>query len=579
MRKIRFLFTALTVGLCLSMFAFPAFAWEFGMTGTMNWYYEFYNQRGSNGFFGPYNVDNGAGTTTANLNYWWNGARLSQNLVTGQDAAKSYFFVLLEPEIKINPAVRLKGRYRLGQYGIPQASYYYTWDSPGTDNALSEGQWTMFWATASTPWGTLGVGKRQWKFGTGLQYDGSDGLTTESLVLNAPYGPLDIGIGFYPHRPARPGATIPIDPYDLVVAPYFNHADKSGGLIKDLLAYVVYNNGPVQAGIMAAGSSLHIGPEGPLQPAFPVPTPAAQLGQDSEFFHGTIFTKYNNGRFFFNGEAAWLYWTDRLSGTGAFAPVLDPTVTVGQFAAGVQTVLPNARYTEQWRFMVETGAICGPAKVTLISAWTPGPDRRNAALIDKQSAAFVWHPSFDLFLGNYDVFRPYSWLFTYNYGSGFNAYNLSLDGYLRDAWVLGGRADYAVAANLNLFGTFIWAERTSNGYGWGGIAPNNVSPIPATFIPDGNLRFAINGAAGSPNIPDRALGWEMDFGADWQLLEGLTFGFLAAYWQPGRWFSYACIDRSVPGWDAPAAANNFGTRPGKKIDAIFGGQVTMSFTF
>lgn len=581
MRKIRVLLAAVTVGLCLCLFSFPAFAWELGMTGTMNWYYEVYNQRGSQGFFGPYNVDNGAGTSTANLNYWWNGARLSQNLVTGADAAKSYFFVVVEPEIKINPAVRLKGRYRLGQWNNPQAGYYYTQDSPGTDNALSEGQWTMFWGTVNLPWGTLGVGKRQWKFGTGLQYDGSDGLTTESLVLNAPYGPLDIGIGFYPHRPARRGATIQIDPYDLMVtglsgAGYFNHADKSGGLIKDLLAYVVYNNGPVQAGILAAGSSFHIGPEAPLQISF---LPPGRLGQDSEFFHGTIFTKYNNGRFFFNAEAAWLYWTDRLSGVVSVNfGVPDPTVTVGQTVVGTTTtLLPNPRYTEQWRAMVELGTICGPAKLSLISAWTPGPDRRNSALIGKQSAAFVWHPGFDLFLGNYDVFRPYSWLFTYNYGSGFNAYNLSLDGYLRDAWILGGRLDYAVAANLNLYGTFIWAERTSNGYGWGAIGPNGV--FPGFSVPDGNIRFAINGAAGSPNVPDRALGWETDFGADWQLLEGFTVGILAAYWQPGKWFNFACIDRSVPGWHVPTAGNFFGTRPDKKIDPIFGGQVTMSLSF
>ena len=156
-----------------------------------------------------------------------------------------------------------------------------------------------------------------------------------------------------------------------------------------------------------------------------------------------------------------------------------PTVTVGQFvassAAGRQLCPPNPRYTEQWRAMVETGVFCGPAKVSFISAWTPGPDRRNSTLIGKQSAAFVWHPTFDLFLGNYDVFRPYSWLFTYNYGSGFNAYNLSLDGYLRDAWILGSRVDYAVAANLNVYGTFLWAERTSNGYGWGAIAPSGAS--------------------------------------------------------------------------------------------------------
>ena len=52
-----------------------------------------------------------------------------------------------------------------------------------------------------------------------------DGLTTESVVLSAPYGPLDIGIGFYPHRPVHTTGGPPfgfdpglvVDPYDLVV--------------------------------------------------------------------------------------------------------------------------------------------------------------------------------------------------------------------------------------------------------------------------------------------------------------------------------------------------------------------------
>ena len=222
--------------------------------------------------------------------------------------------------------------------------------------------------------------------------------------------------------------------------------------------------------------------------------------------------------------------------------------------------------------MTETGVMCGPAKISVLSAWSPGPDRRNAALIDRQQAAFVWHPTFDTFLGNFDVFRPYSFLLSYNYGSGFNAYNLSVDGYMRDSWVLAARADYAVAANLNLFGTFMWAERTSDGYGWGCISPQT----PAA--PTGNVAFAINGAAGSPNIPDRALGWEVDTGFDWKLLEGFTTNFTLAYWVPGKWFNYACIDRSVPAWNLAGAAN-FGTRPDKTINPILGGQVNMIFSF
>ena len=226
--------------------------------------------------------------------------------------------------------------------------------------------------------------------------------------------------------------------------------------------------------------------------------------------------------------------------------------------------------------------MCGPSKLSFLYAWSPGPDRRNSNLIDRQSAAFVWHPTFDTFLGNYDVFRPYSYLLSYIYGSGFNAYNLSNDGYMRDSWTLASRLDYAVASNLNVYGSFLWAERTSNGYGWGCIAPTAVimvSPFTAG-PPNGNLQFIINGATGSPNIPDRALGWEVDAGFDWKLLEGLTTSLVLAYWAPGKWFNYACIDRSVQFWNfAPFAGNNFGVRPDKHIDPIFGGALSMVFAF
>ena len=617
MREMKKLLAALICLVCIPVLAAPALAWEFEMAGSMNWTYEFYTQRGNQGFFGPWDVDVSPITATDNLNYWWNGARLAQNLVTGHDAARSYFYVVLDPTVKINPAVRLTGRVRLGQWGNPQASYYNTQDAPGTDNAASEAQWTMFWGTAVLPWGTFGIGKRPWKFGTGLQYDGSDGLTTESATLNAPYGPFDIGVAVYAHRPAMGGATIPLDPYavDLrpitiysppspaansvanflslsgdffasqpaligqvgpvpFVPPYFNHADKNGVLNVDLVSYGIYNNGPLQVGVLGSYGTYHRGPEATLKTI--ATKSALNLAQDSDFFHGTAFTKYNNVRFFFNAEAAWVYWTDRLSGatvlTGGFVP------SAGPGFAGIGPFTPSPRYTEQWRAMVETGVMAGPSKLTVLAAWSPGPDRRAGALIAKQPTLFVWHPAADIFYGNYDVFRPYSFIFSYNYGSGIQAYNLSLDGYVRDAWVLAGRLDYAVAANLNVYGTFMWAERTSNGYGWGCIFPN----LP--FAPDGNVTFRINGpllaATSAPNIPDRSLGWEVNTGFDWQLLEGFTVGFLAGYWQPGKWFSYACIDRSVPGWfTAPGATNNWGTRPTKYIDPIFAGQFTMSFAF
>ncbi|MGO9121087.1 MAG: hypothetical protein ACLQPD_26180 [Desulfomonilaceae bacterium] len=598
---------------CISMLMAPAHAWEFKMTGSMNWVYQFANQSGDKGFFGPYNVDVDNAGQTSNLNFWWGGYLVSQNLVTGKTGAGTYLWVILDPVITINPAIKLYSELHVGQWADPQNATYFTQDAPGTSNAMGEIQVTQLWATAQLPWGTFGFGKRPWKFGTGLQYDGSDALSTESLILNSAYGPLDIGIGMYAHRPARRCATIPqpnianllspintLDPYDLVifgVQPYFNFGDNSGVLAYDTLAYTVYNNGPTQVGILGAFSSYHIGPEGflrTLSGGVPLPTPNRTL--DSNFLHGTAFVKYNNGRFFFNSEAAWLYWNDRVTGPGVLALPDDAAVaafvTATNYAAPLfypPTFTPSSRYTEQWRYMAEAGIFCGPSRLSFLYAWSPGPDRRNGQLIDRQPAAFVWHPTFDTFLGNYDVFRPYSFIFTYNYGSGFDAYNLSLDGYLRDAEVLAARFDYAVASNLNLYGSFMYADRTSHGYGWGCLSPlvHTTAGFGNPDNVDGNVHFNLNGNTGNvlplatpPNIPDTALGWEVDAGLDWALLEGFKTGVLVGYWQPGKWFSYACVDRSVPFWrTAPGPANNWGTRPDKTIDSIVAGQVTMTLSF
>jgi len=79
-----------------------------------------------------------------------------------------------------------------------------------------------------------------------------------------------------------------------------------------------------------------------------------------------------------------------------------------------------------------------------------------------------------------------------------------------------------------------------------------------------------------PNIPDRALGYEINIGADWQLLEGWQFGVVFGYWSPGAWFSYACIDRSYQNWQNLTST---GTIPGRTIDPVIGGEFSMTFEF
>ncbi len=573
MRTVRVLVSVLTLAVLFCMALSPAFAWEFQLKGVMNWKQEWYNQRGHRGFFGPYDVDNGTGTRIANLNFW-NGGEFDTNLTTSADAGWSYFTVDLEPTFKLNDAIRLKSKYRLGAWNDQLNSKYLTQNVPGASNAFSEGQWTLFWATAQTPWGALGIGKRSWNFGLGLQYD-ADCITSESILISAPYGPFDLGIAFLPYRFVGTSSNPQValfygNPYDLhflepaipglppVPFQYFSRADRSGTFSKDFLAFVTYSQGPLFAGILGCYGSYHIGPEAVLVPD--LADPAQRLfSTNSELFHGSTFVKYNSGRFFLNAEAAWVYWSDRHSSVALVGP-------------------PRIRDTEQWRYAAEAGVLAGPAKLAFLYGWAPGPDRRRGNFFKTQAAAFVWHAGFDQYLGNHSLFRPYSYLFAYDYGSGLNAYNLPRNGFVRDAQVLATRLDYAMASNLNIYASFAWLERTAHGYSWGCIGPNaQGGNFPGAT--NGLVDFNFNRYPESPNIPDRSLGYEIDTGFDWQLLDGWTVGIVLGYWQPGRWFSYACIDRSVPGWQAGTPANLFGTRPGRAIDPIIGGEFAIKFEF
>ncbi len=69
----------------------------------------------------------------------------------------------------------------------------------------------------------------------------------------------------------------------------------------------------------------------------------------------------------------------------------------------------------------------------------------------------------------------------------------------------------------------------------------------------------------APNIPETALGYEVDLGGQWKLLEKWVLGIIAGYWHPGKWFSDACVDRSVAGCPLGHVANNFGN-PAKHKD-------------
>jgi hypothetical protein len=79
---------------------------------------------------------------------------------------------------------------------------------------------------------------------------------------------------------------------------------------------------------------------------------------------------------------------------------------------------------------------------------------------------------------------------------------------------------------------------------------------------------------------------------EWKLLEKYRLRGTLAYWEPGKWFNYACIDRSVRNWNQQTKTNwtsgtdpqsnytaPYGTNPDRIIDPIIGGEVALTVDF
>jgi len=549
-RAFLFLFVGMSIGASCEF----ASAWEFRMDANFTSTYEYYSQSGSNGFFGKANVDNSAGSAGplglkpgdfASLNGWV--GKRAKDLVSGTDSSQQYPVLEIFPDIRINRAIRFRGNYRLGDYGDPNASDYFTNTRPGREVATSDGQWTLWWITSETPWGTLVIGKRPEEFGTGLQYDGAHNATGEGILLVTYYGPIRTGVVFQPFWQECANQRL-----GMTTSPYYNLLDKSGVRQQSTKAFVTYRTGPLDMGSQYMLFRWHAGPESQNIQA----SRAAFVPYDNVIQHGTVYLKYFNGRLFLNTEAA--FWNQSIHLIGK-APL----------------------YDESWRCMLETGAVTGPAKLSVFYAFMPGADRRHGALIDRQP--YIQQPPCSAF----GVFQPYTYLLGYAYGSGVNAFDLDRQGYINEAWVVAARVDYAIAANLNVFGSFLWAERSSHGHGWGYIRPAQKASVAravnaggtgvdqVTWTPYVNYKDNPN----APTIPDNGLGWEVTAGVVWSLLERLQLTVIGAFWRPGKWFNHACIDRSVASWDVPTAANRWGTNPDRTIDSILGAQVIVTTEF
>lgn len=563
----------LLAGLLMLTVSAPASAFEFGLRGTWLWGYDAIDQGGKAGFFGPQDFAalTTGGSPKFNTMNGFVGFRtingVQYGMVTGTNASLQWMRMELFPSIKINQAVELRGVYQIGAGTTTEYGLYANSSSFGAYNPIAAGTWTQWGLRANTPWGMFVLGKRPTLFGIGLNR-GDRNATSEQTTLSAGYGPLLIGIGVYPSRAAgwnsptgSTGNTFggTYNRQVLLTSPAGNFGPQlSQNSTSGILEYrlwdrdrarnlngtvaVTYLAGSVEIGGRYDWQAVHANPAAYRLAANAVDA----LTFDNTYEDAAALFRFNNGRFFFNAEVAWIRAEQRTQ--NSLVPVVDPGDGGGH---------PLAPFSyEQWKYGVEFGAMGGPTKVSFLFTYFPGPDRRHGIWIKNQS----WDlGGLGRSFSSASVFLPYSLLMGYQYGAGLNMLNRNGEGYMSDAITYAARLDYAVAANLNVYGTFVYANRQSKGWPWGvitlaGDAANGGgrAVVLGTQGKDasGPFNFAIiapqnNFAAGAPNIPDDSLGWEATAGLDWKLLEGLTVGMRGAYWEVGNWFKYACVDKSL----------------------------------
>jgi hypothetical protein len=287
------------------------------------------------------------------------------------------------------------------------------------------------------------------------------------------------------------------------------------------------------------------------------------------------YLKYNNGRFFGNFEYNW---------TNADLYFLPFGVANRQ---GAQFSGAPPAYYEASQAFAEAGAICGPAKLSMMFAWSGGTALNNNNPTKIYDGMAINGQATDAY--NYLMFHTYSGGNDAGWGKGF-AWTSDENGQMADAWCLAARLDYAVAANLNIWGSYMWANRVEEN-GWlAGQKDWNGNPA-TSGITRGQLpwsaadavawkTYAMPGAGGNmnPYVDSCYIGWEADMGVDWKLLENMSVMTRYAYWQPGTWFDQAYQVVGLAGnGQAAAMAPYGGFMQGRSAIQSFSSSIMIDF--
>jgi hypothetical protein len=177
---------------------------------------------------------------------------------------------------------------------------------------------------------------------------------------------------------------------------------------------------------------------------------------------------------------------------------------------------------------VEFGALSGPTKITLnyVRATGDDPSTRKTTEDGADSEQGI----------SSCYMKPWGYLMYYMYGAG-DGWDAAGYGQPTNLHHVGGKIDYAIASNLNVFMVYSQAWRDQpNAYRLGGNYR-----VAGQLFTNEDIRQSQLGNFRGQAVPDHArdIGWEVDLGVNWKILEGLTWNTTFAYWKPGNWWSYA----------------------------------------
>lgn len=592
--------------LCLMIFLLtvPAIAWEVNLSTEFNHRFRSYSRSGTNDLFGNTNSaqsELGTGLTTIGLSGPWGRQVVPEGLSSkGSIGSFNEQSLIFYPTFSVNKAIKLNMEYAFqgnlnGQYvGGPNWAnppHYAGWIQMGSRSAdghtgFTSGILKSAWVTTQTPLGTFKIGRYPFGFGLGWSGLHKDDFKLSMITLDVPYGPFNFLTGM-----ALSDNGSYSDPYDTrnvnrTAYTISSVSDRNQIATWNTLAAITYKESNYNIGFLyrfmlwngvhsvpwsswtlrddVTGSPIAAplsngtffntlgGASGQTPTSTVTSTP---LSSDVFFNLFTTYLKYTNGRFFCNLEYNLEYISSHRRGG---RPV---------------TGRPQA-------WFIELGAISGPAKLTLAQflstghtrsggelnfAWTIGSKTGGVQAGGSQSLTQLsdrWN-QFVVLEGRQAAMSPYNFIIGY-YGTGNNSYDASGYPTYLDYVGYAARFDYAAAANINLFMSYLISQRQSNtGSWWGQYSGGIYNPV----------------IAGS-NVPDNNLGPELDLGMDWKLLENFVLGVKFGVWKPGNWFKYAYADLSTNNTiPDPTTGTNVFVNPERNIDPILGTEATISITF